>query len=720
MSPSDKSRILAAADRVQDLLLSKRNEQGWWTGRLSTSALSTATAVMALHKAVAAAQDAQQRDCWQKLVVGGLKWLAEHQNSDGGWGDTVLSISNISTTMLAHAVFRVNACPHGKERGQAPRRSEPGVKGTSDWRGASPRSLPTPFDTVIESSDEYIRKAGGVPAVIKRYGKDRTFSIPILTHCALAGIVDWKDVMPLPFELACVPHRFYAAVRMPVVSYALPALIAIGQVIFKHRRHWNPVMRLIRHAASQPSLRVLESIQPTHGGFLEATPLTSFVCMSLLGCDLFDHVVTQRCLQFIEASVREDGSWPIDTNLTTWVTTLSVNAMAGEEKDSGFRIRDSGSAGELQPRSGDSSVPEATASGQSSLGGQAPAERQLASASPRLTVTEGSAPAARATGTGLPLLCSYVSRDSNGSVISGAVDSGWALTVRTWLLGQQYRIVHPYTHAAPGGWSWTDLPGGVPDADDTPGAMLALMNLRGPQERLSSEEMASLRAAAVWLLDLQNRDGGWPTFCRGWGTLPFDRSSCDLTAHSLRALHRFLAAVTSEGHEPGAGFRARADLAIRKGLRFLQKVQRPDGTWLPLWFGHQFSERDENPLYGTSRVVRAMSTIGGSETVTCQNAVRWLLENQNDDGGWSARRGLDSSVEETGLALDSLAGFESARSACDRAAEWLAARVDEGTVQNPSPIGFYFARLWYFEDLYPIIFATAGLNRWREYLVNRD
>ena len=154
--------------------------------------------------------------------------------------------------------------------------------------------------------------------MIKRYGKDHTFSVPILTHCALAGIVDWKEVIPLPFELACVPHRLYAAVRMPVVSYALPALIAIGQVIFKHQGHWNPVIRLIRRKSIAPSLKVLESIQPPNGGFLEATPLTSFVCMSLLGCGLFDHVVTQRCLKFIEASVREDGSWPIDTNLTTW------------------------------------------------------------------------------------------------------------------------------------------------------------------------------------------------------------------------------------------------------------------------------------------------------------------------------------------------------------------------------------------------------------------
>ncbi len=56
----------------------------------------------------------------------------------------------------------------------------------------------------------------------------------------------------------------------------------------------------------------------------------------------------------------------------------------------------------------------------------------------------------------------------------------------------------------------------------------------------TSDEKSSLQAAAVWLLDLQNRDGGWPTFCRGWGTLPFDRSSCDLTAHALRALSKWL------------------------------------------------------------------------------------------------------------------------------------------------------------------------------------
>ena len=43
-----------------------------------------------------------------------------------------------------------------------------------------------------------------------------------------------------------------------------------------------------------------------------------------------------------------------------------------------------------------------------------------------------------------------------------------------WLLQCQHVEGHPFTGAEPGGWGWSDLSGAVPDADDTPGAMLAL------------------------------------------------------------------------------------------------------------------------------------------------------------------------------------------------------------------------------------------------------
>ena len=88
-------------------------------------------------------------------------------------------------------------------------------------------------------------------AIIARYGKDRTFSVPILTMCALAGRLGagrdaWKHVIPLPFELAACPHAWFAALRLPVVSYALPALIAIGQARHHHSPSRNPLARFAR------------------------------------------------------------------------------------------------------------------------------------------------------------------------------------------------------------------------------------------------------------------------------------------------------------------------------------------------------------------------------------------------------------------------------------------------------------------------------------------
>src|SRR5690606_32831045 len=104
-------RVRAAYERARDDLLAQRNERGHWTGELSTSALSTATAVMALEmvRRGSIPETRSVRDAEQitPLIDGGLAWLAAHQNEDGGWGDTTKSFSNISTTMLCHAAFHV-------------------------------------------------------------------------------------------------------------------------------------------------------------------------------------------------------------------------------------------------------------------------------------------------------------------------------------------------------------------------------------------------------------------------------------------------------------------------------------------------------------------------------------------------------------------------------------------------------------------------------------
>ncbi|MGE5195325.1 MAG: prenyltransferase/squalene oxidase repeat-containing protein, partial [Deltaproteobacteria bacterium] len=558
-----------------------------------------------------------------RLIDGGVAWIAANQNPDGGWGDTTRSFSNISTTMLCHAVFYAT--------GTAARHS-----------------------TVVAAAKSFIDRAGGVPALRARYGKDKTFSIPILTHCALAGLVEWREVAPLPFELACIPAVLYKWARLPVVSYALPALIAIGQVRHHFLKPLNPLSRLVRWLARGRSLAILERIQPASGGFLEAAPLTGFVTMSLAGMGLIDHPVTRRGVDFLVRSVRPDGSWPIDTNLATWVTTLSINAL------------------------GPDLPPEAI----------------------------------------LPLT--------------------------DWLLGQQYRDVHPYTNADPGGWAWTDLSGGVPDADDTPGAILAILELerraresRGaggtvtrsmPGQTPPPDESKSLEMRTVlffqealargigWLLDLQNADGGWPTFCRGWGALPFDRSAPDLTAHAIRALIAFRRRVVESGTDEISREIGNAlPRAVERGFRYLGRAQRADGSWLPLWFGNQHVANDENPTYGTARVVAAYRDTGRLEETACRRGIAWLRNAQNPDGGWGGAPGIVSSIEETALALEVLLSCETSGGVPSPAVTnglfWLLDQIDNGKLMEPSPIGFYFARLWYFEKLYPLIFTAAALRR---------
>ena len=166
---------------------------------------------------------------------GGLNWLAAHQNADGGWGDTVKSFSNISTTMLCRAAFHLTGAAASHD-GNACDAARPGcMLATARRRRSWPR-----------------RSA-------RRYGKDRTFSVPILMTSALAGLVSWREVPPLPFELACFPQSWFRFLRLPVVSYALPALIAIGQAVYHHRPPWNPLTALVRRLAIGKSLRVLQS-----------------------------------------------------------------------------------------------------------------------------------------------------------------------------------------------------------------------------------------------------------------------------------------------------------------------------------------------------------------------------------------------------------------------------------------------------------------------------
>ena len=143
-----------------------------------------------------------------------------------------------------------------------------------------------------------------------------------------------------------------------------------------------------------------------------------------------------------------------------------------------------------------------------------------------------------------------------------------------------------------------------------------------------------------------------------------------------------------------------------------------------LWFGNENSSDQENPIYGTARTLEGLLADlvrDDPRAAECRRtAVMWLLGAQNADGGWGGDRGVPSSVEETGVVVAALsvAGLAADQSrlapALDRAAAWLTVAATEPRLAA-SPIGLYFARLWYYEDLYPIVFALAGLGRFRAF-----
>jgi squalene-hopene/tetraprenyl-beta-curcumene cyclase len=725
------TQLWQAYQIVWEDLLAQRRPEGHWEGRLASSALATATAMGALalvrrHGGPAPAESA-------RMISAGLPWLAQTQNPDGGWGDTDRSPSNIATTMLVRAAVYL-ADPH----------QDPHAPARQPFDGR--------FAPMLDRAVQYIQQQGGLDGLRRRYGKDQTFAVPILTMYALAGLTGWEEVRPLPFEWAVLPHRLIGLVRLPVVSYAIPALVAMGQTRFFHRPPRNPLLRWLRRSVVEKTLHVLESKQPASGGFLEAVPLTSFVLMALASTGRACHPVVQRGVDFLLRTFRPEGAWPIDTNLAAWVTTLAVNAL----------------------------LP-------SSVEGP-PAHPLAAEVSP----------VGHSVGKGFSAFCP-------AEVI--AQRKAVARSCWRWILQCQHQNVHPFTASAPGGWGWTDLPGAVPDADDTAGALLALAGIYrqiGPE--LSAQQQRQLLQAVGrglrWLVDLQNRDGGWPTFCRGWGALPFDRSASDLTAHALRALVAWQTGIgqglleTAFWPSPCPISQWQLDRAIRRGLDYLARSQNPDGSWTPLWFGNAYWPGEENPIYGTARVLLAYRDLGQWGSRPAQKGLAWLLRHQNADGGWGGRPKTDlvcpaqtpseqstpsvcpgppdaphqadwvSSVEETALAVDALLAdprglgperntdstdgqtgtLKSAdvpaqtetsvqadasasdaaqwakqgqtlvvcpaaiRQAVERGLAWLVHAIQEGRHRQPEPIGFYFARLWYYEQTYPLVGAASALG----------
>ncbi len=592
---NNRKELEIRLQELGQLLVSDLKAEGYWEGRLSSSALGVAVAVAAFyfhHPTEHAVQ-----------IQKGLDWLRQHINEDGSFGDTPESKGNVSTSLLVYASVNL-------------------FKNEKQWVNPFQQRI----SSYLAAQGIDVHSAQVSQSILNHYQNDYTFSVPILAMSGLCG-VPGKDafyyIPQLPFELSLLPKKFYRLLNLSVVSYAIPALVAVGIVIFKKKRSgffWKTVRRF----SIPKAMKILTRMLPESGGFLEAVPLNAFVVLSLINAGYHNEVVGKG-IDFLKNTQREDGGWPIDIDLSTWVTTLSVKSL------------------------------------RSKLGNFLPAEKQ---------------------------------RD-----------------IAVHLKRIQNKQVHPFNGTSPGGWGWTHYPGSVPDGDDTPGVLLALLKLQ-PKDQVKDVVLAG----CSWLFKLQNGDGGFPTFSKGWGKLPFDQSCSDLTGHNLLALSSVMENYSDDLNKQ---FKRQLQKSFKKALGYLEKHQQDDGSWLPLWFGNQLAPGHKNPVYGTARVLTYIKDALAHQwlparfrkrlMILVERGNKYLIHAQNHNGSWGGDIQIPGTIEETALVVSALASPDN-WSKCLSGLKWIEDyRIINGL--KPAPIGLYFASLWYDEKLYPVTAYLEAVSR---------
>ncbi|EUC16282.1 UNVERIFIED_ORG: squalene-hopene/tetraprenyl-beta-curcumene cyclase [Burkholderia sp. CF145] len=217
----------------------------------------------------------------------------------------------------------------------------------------------------------------------------------------------------------------------------------------------------------------------------------------------------------------------------------------------------------------------------------------------------------------------------------------------------------------PGGWAFQYNNAHYPDVDDT--AVVALAMHRSAALTQSDVDANAIARAREWVVGMQSSDGGWGAFEPEntqyyLNNIPFSDHGALLDPPTADVSGRCLSMLAQLGEMPATSEPA------RRAYDYLLKEQEDDGSWYGRW--------GMNYIYGTWTALCALNAAGIShDDARIKRAAQWLVSIQNADGGW----GEDG----TSYKLD-YRGYEKAASIPSQAAWALLGLMAVGYVDHPA------------------------------------
>lgn len=301
-----------------------------------------------------------------------------------------------------------------------------------------------------------------------------------------------------------------------------------------------------------------------------------------------------------------------------------------------------------------------------------------------------------------------------------------------WLLEREIRQVGDWTHAVaavpPSGWCFQYANRFYPDVDDTAMVLIALSTWRdavfgsrptgSPLARRPAAVQSAISRAVLWLLSMQNSDGGWAAFDRDNNLellckVPFadhnamiDPSSPDLAGRVLEAFGKL---GLRTGH-PG----------VDRAIAYLRLSQQSDGSWFGRW--------GVNYVYGTWQAIEGLRAVGlPADDAAVSAGADWLARHQQPCGGWGetpesyvnpalAGQGTPTASQTAWAVAGLVAAGRHDASHTRRGVQWLTSRQSaDGAWQESEFTGTGFPKVFYLRyHYYPIYFPLMALARFSQ------